>query len=100
MRTFLLTFTALMTLSSAAYAETIKASVNGMVCAFCVTGIEKTFKSQPAVDTIKVDLDTKIVTITTKKNQNIDDVTVKKLIADAGYAVTGIVRENGNAPAQ
>ncbi len=100
MRTFILTLIVLITLSSAAYAETIKASVNGMVCAFCATGIEKTFKAQPAVDTVKVDLETKVVTITTKQDQHIDDETVTKVITDAGYAVTGITREESNAPAQ
>ena len=100
MRTFILTFTVLIALSSVAYAETIKVSVNGMVCAFCVTGIEKSFNAQPAVDTVKVDLDTKLVTITTKQDQNIDDETVKKVITDAGYSVTGITREESYAPVQ
>ncbi len=100
MRKFLLTFTVLMALSNAAYAETIKASVNGLVCAFCATAIEKTFKAQPAVETVKVDLETKLVTITTKEGQNLDDETVKKMITDAGYAITNIVREDTNEPAQ
>jgi len=37
-----------------------------MVCAFCATGIEKTFRKQPEVATVKVDLQTKLVSITTK----------------------------------
>lgn len=76
-----------------AQAETIMASVNGLVCAFCATGIEKTFHKQPAVDTVKVDLESKLVTIGTKHNQTMDDATVTKLITDAGYSVTGIKRE-------
>ena len=43
-------------LSFSAQAETIVANVNGMVCAMCVTGIERSFRKQPAVDTVKVDL--------------------------------------------
>ncbi len=82
---------ALMTTS--ANAEIIKASVNGMVCSFCATGIEKTFKAQPSVSDVKVDLETKLVTINTKLDQKLDDVTVKKLIGDAGYSVTNITRE-------
>lgn len=93
MRKIILTLAVLVSFSSAAYAQTIKASVNGMVCAFCATGIEKTFEAQPAVDTVKVDLETKLVTITTKKDQDIDDENVTKLIEDAGYSVTNIVRE-------
>ena len=79
--------------AATAQAETIKASVNGLVCAFCATSIEKTFKKQPAVDQVKVDLDTKLVTINTKKDQSLDDATITRLITDAGYAVTKITRE-------
>lgn len=93
MRKFLITTALLIALTTAAYAETITATVNGMVCAFCATGIEKTFKKQPAVETIKVDLDTKLVTIHTRKGKTLDDKTVKKLITNAGYSVISIKRK-------
>ncbi len=85
--------TTLVMLASAAQAETILASVNGMVCAFCATGIEKTFKKQAAVESVKVDLEGKLVTLNTKPNQTLDDATVRKLITNAGYAVTNIARK-------
>lgn len=93
MRKILLTLAILVSFSGAAYADMIKASVNGLVCAFCATSIEKTFKAQPAVDTVKVDLESKLVTITTKPDQTMDDESIKKLIEEAGYAVTDITRE-------
>jgi mercuric ion binding protein len=93
MRKLLLTAAVFSMLASAANAETIKASVNGLVCAFCATGIEKTFKAEPTVDHVKVDLESKLVTIGTKQGQTMDDATVTKLITDAGYTVTGIARE-------
>lgn len=80
-------------MAGVAQAEIIKASVNGLVCAFCATSIEKTFKKQPSVDQVKVDLDTKLVTINTRKDQNLDDETITNLIKDAGYTVTKITRE-------
>jgi copper chaperone CopZ len=79
--------------SSAAHAETIKVSVNGLVCAFCATGIEKTLKKQKEVEGVKVDLEAALVTIDTKKDVTLDDATVTKLITDAGYSVTGIERK-------
>ena len=82
-----------LTLCGTAAAETINASVNGMVCAFCATGIEKTFKAQPEVKTVAVDLQKKLVTIHTKEGQTIDDAKLKKLIGNAGYSVVAIVRE-------
>lgn len=93
MRKNLLTAALFSLIASTASAETIKANVNGLVCSFCATGIEKTFKAQPAVDTVHVDLDNKLVTINTKPDQKLDDATVEKLITDAGYSVTNIARE-------
>lgn len=91
MRTFLIAALSLLAVSTA-QAETIVANVNGMVCAMCVTGIEKSFRKQAAVDAVKVDLATKKVTVQVKSGQSMDDALVTKTIVNAGYAVTGIVR--------
>ena len=80
-------------LTAAVSADTIRATVNGMVCGFCATGIEKTFKAQREVKTVNVDLQSKLVTIQTKEGQTIDDAKLKKLIGNAGYSVVNIVRE-------
>ena len=93
MRKFFIPLVMATVMADAAYADTIKVSVNGLVCAFCATGIEKTFHKQAAVDTVKVDLDNKLVTISTKPQQTLDDATVTKLITDAGYSITGIARD-------
>ena len=82
-----------LSLCGAAAADTIQATVNGMVCGFCATGIEKTFRAQPEVKTVDVDLENKLVTIHTREGQTIDDSKIKKLLAGAGYSVTGIVRK-------
>lgn len=76
--------------TAAVSAETIKASVNGMVCGFCATGIEKTFKSQPEVKTVDVDLKNKLVTVTTKEGQTLDDNKLKQLLKNSGYSVAKI----------
>ena len=89
----LIALCAVLALSTAAQAETIVATVNGMVCAFCATGLEKTFNKQAAVATVKVDLETKKVTLEIKPDKTIDDATIRKLIVNAGYAVTAIERE-------
>lgn len=75
-----------------AMAETIHIGVNGLVCAFCVKGIENSFKKQDAVKDIKVGLEEKLVTITTKEGKTMDDATIKQVIADAGYTTTSIHR--------
>jgi copper chaperone CopZ len=86
--------TIIVTLSFAAVvrAETIKAKVNGMVCGFCATGIEKTFKAQPEVETVNVDLQSKLVTVATKEGKTLDDAKLKKLLTNAGYSVVSVDR--------
>ncbi len=85
-------FISVLLAASAANAETITASVNGMVCAICVTGIEKSFQKNPAVEKVKVDLEAGKVTVDTKPGATLDDAAVAKTIVNAGYAVTEITR--------
>jgi len=93
MRHILLTLVVLVGLSGSALAETIKTTVNGMVCAFCATGIEKTFRKQPEVATVTVDLPTKLVTITTKPGKTLSDAKIKEVVTYSGYGMGKIVRE-------
>jgi copper chaperone CopZ len=93
MRHILLTLIILTGLSGLALGETIKTTVNGMVCAFCATGIEKTFRKQPEVAAVKVDLPTKQVTITTKPGKTLSDGKIKEVVTYSGYTMGKIVRE-------
>jgi copper chaperone CopZ len=93
MQKYLLTIAITFGLSGAVSADTIRATVNGMVCGFCATGIEKTFRAQPEVNAVDVDLENKLVTIHTKQGQTIDDAKIKKLLGNSGYSVVRIARE-------
>ena len=81
-------------LSAAVSAETIRTTVNGMVCAFCATGIEKTFRKQSEVESVKVDLKEKLVTIKTKPGETLTDAKVKEIVTYSGYTMGKISREN------
>ena len=93
MRHIFLIFVILASLTASAFAETITTTVNGMVCAFCATGIEKTFRKQPEVATIKVDLPKKLVTITTKPGKTLTDAKIKEVVTFSGYTMGKIVRK-------
>jgi copper chaperone CopZ len=69
-------------------ATSIKATVNGMVCAFCAQGIEKRLSKLPAAKVVFVDLKRKIVAVELKEGQTLDDKTITAEIVDAGYDVT------------
>lgn len=92
MRKTLLTLVILASLTGSAWAETITTTVNGMVCAFCATGIEKTFRKQPEVATVKVDLPKKRVVITTKPGKTLSDAKIKEVVTYSGYKMGEIVR--------
>jgi len=68
-------------------ATSIKASVNGMVCAFCAQGIEKRIAAMPATKAVYVDLKKKTVAIEAKEGQTLDGKAISAEITDAGYDV-------------
>lgn len=82
----------LISLSATAQAatQTIKAEVNGMVCAFCAQGIDKKLRALPQTKDVYVSLKNKIVAVELQEGQTLSETTVKDLIKDAGYDVTKI----------
>jgi mercuric ion binding protein len=69
-------------------AESVRATVNGMVCAFCAQGIEKRISGMPATKAVFVDLKNKTVAVEPKDGAVIDQAAIRAEIKDAGYDVT------------
>lgn len=77
--------------------ETIKADVNGIVCAFCVQGIESNFKNVKQAKDVYVDLDHKMVLVEfANKESSISDEEFKDIVKEAGFEVVKIER-TGNS---
>jgi cation transport ATPase len=89
-RTILFTVMCLLAVSAHAATQTIKAEVNGMVCAFCAQGIEKKMRSLSQTKDVYVNLEQRIVAVELKDGQTLAHDTVRDLIKDAGYDVTHI----------
>lgn len=68
-------------------ATSLKATVNGMVCAFCAQGIEKRVSAMPATKAVFVDLKKKTVAIEAREGQTLDEKAIAAQIMDAGYDV-------------
>ncbi len=68
-------------------AESVQATVNGMVCAFCAQGIEKRLEKLPATKAVFVDLKRKVVAVEVKEGQKLDGKAVAFEITEAGYDV-------------
>lgn len=88
----LLLLALLLGVSSLVSARTIEMDVNGLVCAFCAQGIEKTLKGFPATEAVFVSLEHRIVAVKLKDGADIDDATLRKAITDAGYTIVAIRR--------
>lgn len=80
-------------MSGTVFAKDITIKVNGMVCSLCAQGIEKKFKDVPEVASIKVDLDSKIVSVETKGDLDVSDDRITKIITGTGYNVASIERK-------
>lgn len=68
-------------------AESVKVTVNGMVCAFCAQGIEKRLTKLPATKAVFVDLKQRTVAVEAKDGQKLDNQTIRSEITEAGYDV-------------
>jgi mercuric ion binding protein len=87
----LTTLITLSLLSNMAFATpTIKANVNGMVCAFCAQGIEKKMRALSQTKDVYVNLKQRIVAVELKDGQTLSNEAIKKLVKEAGYEVTSI----------
>jgi cation transport ATPase len=71
-------------------ATSIKAEVNGMVCAFCAKGIEKKLNAMPEGQGAYVDLKRRIVVLELKPQQDVSLDAFTQVIKDAGYAVNKV----------
>lgn len=76
--------------------ETVKnVKVNGMVCSFCSTSLERKFSKQKEVSSINVDLEKKNVAVFFKPGETLPDEKIKKMIKGAGYDVVSIAGGDG-----
>jgi copper chaperone CopZ len=88
----LIATTILVLAAAAASAGTIEMKVNGLVCAFCAQGIEKTLRKNPATADVVVSLENKLVAVATRDGQDIPDAELTKALTDSGYDVKSISR--------
>ena len=77
---------------AASNSERIEVLINGMVCSFCVQGIEKKLRALPETQAVKINLGQHLVDVTLRPGQVLSDAQLRKLIRDAGFDVREIKR--------
>jgi copper chaperone CopZ len=90
---------AFLVFSTAHATDVAKVTVNGMVCAFCAQGIEKTITRMPETKSVYVNLDKKLVAVEPKAGQALDLKKIEAGIKDAGYDVVKIEAIKGTTVA-
>ena len=78
--------------AQASVADTLKIKVDGMVCGFCASSIEKKMRAEKATADVFVSLANKIVAVSEKPGQKLDEAKLRAGIADSGYEVKAIER--------
>lgn len=79
---------------STSYAKKISIDVNGLVCEFCASTIEKAFlKKKKIVEKVDVHLGDKKVLVFLKENQDLTDKEVRNIVINNGYNVVRIHRK-------
>lgn len=79
-------------LISAGLAANATIHIKGMVCDFCATTLDRAFKKDPTIQSVKTDLSKKTIQLTFKKNQTLSDDALTNKVKDHGYAVESISR--------
>ena len=74
-------------------AKSVDVEVHGMVCEFCTSTIQKNLYKNDAVENVKIDFDTKNVTVDFKKGQNLTDQEITDIIVNNGFNVNKINRK-------
>lgn len=64
--------------------------VNGMVCAFCAQGIEKSFGKREEVKKVKVDLDTMQIFVDLHQGKKLQTDVAKEIITNSGFTFVSI----------
>ncbi len=73
--------------AAAAGANTVELTVDGMVCAFCAQGIEKSLRENSATQDVFISLEHHLVAVALKGKQSIPDAELKRVLTEAGYTV-------------
>lgn len=97
MNKFLIAISCLFFTNAVIALPSIKAEVNGMVCAFCAKGIEKKLKALPEGQAVFVNLKDRIVVLELKEGKQVSDETFTNIITGAGYSVKKLERVNETA---
>ena len=78
--------------AAAQSADVVEVKVKGLVCSFCVQGVEKLLKDLPGVQNLEIKLSKQTVYLTVASKNEPTDESIRKAVKAAGYDVEAILR--------
>ncbi len=63
--------------------------VDGLACPFCAYGIEKELNRTDGVESIRIDINAGIVTVTMAEGATITEAQASRIVEDAGFTLGG-----------
>ena len=63
----------------------LRLTLDGLVCNFCATNIDKAFLKRAEVKKVYVNLHAKVVLIALKEGTDLDDAAIKAVVEEAGF---------------
>lgn len=85
-------FLVLIPQAKASSSQQILVGVRGMVCAFCASGLKKTFTAQNGIEKVEVSLEKKQLVLQVDSATMLSDQKIRELVRDSGYEVENIQR--------
>lgn len=85
---FLLT---LIFFANVAFADSYTIEVDGMKCQYCAKHLENELQTLDGINSVKVDVETKLVQIDLANGQTLQEDQLKKTIKNAGFSLVRVV---------
>ncbi len=89
LRTAVFAVSLLLPVAASAAQTQYQLRVDGLACPFCAYGIEKELKRTDGVESLKIDINTGIVTVTMAEGAAMTEAQASRIVEDAGFTLGG-----------
>lgn len=88
-RTMAFALSLLLPLGALASSAQYQLRVDGLACPFCAYGIEKKLKRTDGVESLDIDINAGIVTVTMAEGASLTEAQARRIVEDAGFTLAG-----------
>ena len=101
LRTAVFAVSLLLPVAASAAQTQYQLRVDGLACPFCAYGIEKELKRTNSVESLEIDINAGIVTVTMAEGAAMTEAQASRIVEDAGFTLGGFEKvwaQAGNKP--